>query len=147
MAGADGGQDSGLFVYVDYSPPPARLDGEPMVEGEIYNVTCGATQLSATQAAGSSPSSDLPLIVGETTLTLRVFVDHVFAEVYWQQGRRAMTLPFPIATEAAIAVKASGEGAAVTANAVDAWAVGSIWVAPEEVLRTPRADAGGGERR
>ena len=170
MGGADGGLHSGTFVFVDYAPPADDLE-----VGEVYNVSVGVQSLddehaersSAARSSGAAGAgSSLRLLVGETDLHLRLFVDHSFAvselpwrvvsiyfsfsepgrclfaseptpqEAYWQDGRVAMTLPFKPTAEAAIAAAAPTRSVVVQSASV--WAVESIWVAPEELLHTPR---------
>merc|ERR1711870_16727 len=80
----------------------------------------------------------LSLLPDDKTIDLALFVDNTFTEAFWMDGRVAMT----------IVTRTSGGGDDVTfaANATGvsvsatAWEVGSIWVTPEEVKRTPRSD-------
>lgn len=144
MGGTDVGKSTGLLLYIDHTPPPAGA-----AEGDVYKVDVGAIDLgkSLNIEALPSPKAQLPLLVGEASVTLRVFVDHTFAEAYWQDGRVAMIVPAKVSPEAAIAVQVGSRSAAepqagthVVVQSADVWEVNSIWVPPEEVLRTPRRD-------
>ena len=94
-------------------------------------VTCPSLRLTDT----------LRLSPSDKTITVRVFVDNVMAEVYWQNGRVVMTLPLRCGTPGcAMAVRADQPG--VTLASATAWAVKSVWVSAEQVLNTPRRDGG-----
>jgi hypothetical protein len=142
MGGPDKGKSSGLLVYIDYVCPTTNRTGD------VYNVEVGATDLSDPRRKSST--AQLPLLVGEQNVSLRVFVDHTFAEAFWQDGRVAMIVPGTNHPEAAIALHAGfisanndriHTGSDVVVLHADVWEVGSIWVTPEEVLRTPRSSA------
>ena len=50
---------------------------------------------------------ELPLLADDGHLSLRVFLDNVVAECYWQGGRVAMTVPAKPATTASISATAA----------------------------------------
>eukprot|EP01043_Picozoa_sp_COSAG02_P056413 COSAG02_NODE_6684_length_3421_cov_1.721252_4_plen_154_part_00 len=83
----------------------------------------------------------LYLLPGDEQLSLRAFTDLGLLEVYWMDGRVAITSPFKAPS------KTSSDGAEVFASVdgvqlVEAtgWEMGSIWVSPQEVLAMPRID-------
>ena len=78
----------------------------------------------------------------DTGLTLRAFVDNNLAECFWQTNRVAIMVEAPATPEAAAAVVNTGMPA-VKLQAAAAWQVGGIWISKEEMLATPRPDAGG----
>jgi len=81
---------------------------------------------------------NLKLLDSDDTLEIRLFVDQTFAEVYFQGGRVAMTVSLNKPNDdAGVTVSSSESGVTVDATA---WGVSSIWVTPEEVMRTPRLD-------
>eukprot|EP00463_Aulacantha_scolymantha_P005766 TRINITY_DN715_c0_g2_i2.p1 TRINITY_DN715_c0_g2~~TRINITY_DN715_c0_g2_i2.p1 ORF type:complete len:169 (-),score=25.68 TRINITY_DN715_c0_g2_i2:246-752(-) len=79
----------------------------------------------------------LKMSPNDKSITIRVYVDITFSEAFWQNGRVAMTKVTPATKEASMAVSSTKD---ITLNYAKAWQVGSIWVSPEEVLRTPRLD-------
>jgi len=113
---------AGTEMFIEYAPPPT------------------ATQNATSQVqVGSGGTTDvLNLLPGDKTLDLVLYVDNTFTEVYWMGGRVAMTIVTPSSSgqdDASISANQSGVTVSVTA-----WAVGSIWVAPEQVKSTPRRD-------
>ena len=93
---------------------------------------------------GSAPIrvDTLRLLPSDKSITLRAFTDLGVLEVYWMDGRVAITSPFD--------VKAGGGNGVQIFTSVDqqlvdakAWEMGSIWVSREEVLATPRVDRSG----
>ena len=118
------GGATGTFFFVDFQPPLPTAD--------VYTVGVGAAPLTAAVAGGGTTDT-LRLIAGsDKTIAVRVFVDNTVAEAYWQNGRVAMTIPLAPTAESSMAVAAAvGE---VLVSKAEAWAVGSIWVTPAEVL-------------
>merc|ERR1712080_244124 len=82
-------------------------------------------------------SDILKMSPSDKSITIHVYVDNTFSEAYWQNGRVAMTITTGATDEASMAV---GSEQDITMNYAKAWQVDSIWVSPEEVLRTPRLD-------
>lgn len=112
----------GTQFFVDYVPP---VDGETV------------TKVSVGAVGGTTDT--LKLLASDKTIDMRLFVDNTFTEVYWMDGRVAMTTT-TAATQAA-EITISADKAGTTLASVQAWKIGSIWVSPEEVLQTPRLDA------
>merc|ERR1712037_367270 len=103
----------------DYVPPS---DGEA-----VTKVTVGTV---------GGKMDTLKLLASDETVDMRLFVDNTFTEVYWMNGRVAMTVTTPATEQADVTV--SSDKAGTTLASAKAWKVGSIWVTPEEVLSTPR---------
>ena len=83
-----------------------------------------------------TPTDTLQLAASETTISVRVFSDHTFAEAYFQQCRVVITASTPPSKEGCVSVATSA--AAVVAQNATAWSVKGIWTSPEAVLATPR---------
>lgn len=119
MAGTTRGtQDKrGIEFFVEYVPPSGKGVSEVKV--------------------GSGNAVDtLKLSPNDKTLDMRLFVDNTFTEAYWMGGRVAMTIPTRATEEADVVV--SVDEASVKLASATVYRVGSIWVSPEEVERTPR---------
>merc|ERR1712151_1002798 len=80
------------------------------------------------KVGGGGVFDTLNLLESDESIDVRLYVDNTFTEVYFQGGRVAMTINTP-ATDAVD----------VDATAT-VWSVSSIWVTPEDVMRTPRLD-------
>merc|ERR1712093_965536 len=92
---------------------------------------------SSAVVGGGGKSDTLKLLDSDKTIDMRLYVDNTFAEVYYQGGRVAMTVNTPAADDAGVFLSSSVDGITATSTA---WSVSSIWVTPENVLRTPRLD-------
>lgn len=108
---------AGTKFYVDYVP-------------DADTVTVGVD---------GGVSDQLKLSPSDTTIDMRLFVDNTFTEAYWMGGRVAMTTTTRASKAAGMSVSADKAG--ITLAHAKAWKVGSIWVTPEDVIATPRADA------
>merc|ERR1712190_186052 len=115
------GSYSGTQFFVDYVPA---------VQGEAV------TKLVVGMVGG--PNGTLQLLAADKTIDVRIFVDHTIAEDYWMGGRVAMTAKVRATNAADVTVVAEGRSA--TLVSATAWKVESIWVTPEDVLKTPRLD-------
>lgn len=91
---------------------------------------------STATVGGGGVSDTLNIADSDTSIDVHIYVDNTFSEVYYQGGRVAMTVNTAATDDAAVFVSSSVAGT-VTATA---YGVGSIWVTPQEVLRTPRLD-------
>ena len=116
-------------AYVEYVPGVSVRVG-------IYD---GAPQFPSPQpppANGSHPvrADQLQLLPSDTEITLRVFTDRSVLEVYWMDGRVAITSPLQPQTSSVEAFS-SVDGSLASATA---WSMNSIWVTPQEVIATPR---------
>merc|ERR1712187_190600 len=109
------------------------VSGTAGTEFAIYYVP-GASSI---QVGSGNFLDKLKVLDTDDRIDVRLFIDNTFAEVYFQGGRVAMTVNTPPSVDADITVASSVSGVAVEASA---WGVSSIWVTPEEVLRTPRLD-------
>jgi len=109
---------SGTEFFIDYVP--------------------SAEHVSKVTVGGGDHRDTLKLLSTDATLAVRIYVDNTFAEAYWMDGRVAMTVKTGSTVEAGISVSSS---TAVTLTGATVWRVGSIWVSPGEVRRTPRLDS------
>jgi len=107
----------GYKFYVDYVPDAGAL---------TVGVEGGA-------------NATLKMSASDTTIDMRLFVDNTFTEVYWMGGRVAMTTTTRATQAAGMSVSADKSG--ITLSSAKAWKVGSIWVTPDDVAATARADA------
>jgi beta-fructofuranosidase len=130
MAGADP-VHSGTLFYVQFAPAPITS------ESKIRTVTVGAMSMSrdVSSVEAGSLTDTLRLEETDTSISLRVYVDNVFAEAFWQGGRVAMTVKTPPTVEAAMAVTSTE---AVVLESAQVWQVNSIWVSVEAILHSHR---------
>lgn len=149
-AGKDSNLGAGMLFYVDYIPP---LKGE-----NIYTVAVGTEPYSSSSSSSNANDKDesigrsggntsgddvggtqdvLRMHANESAINIRVFVDNTMAEGYWQGGRVAMSTLLTPTTDSSMAAVATTSSAStvVTLAAAEAWAVGSIWVSTEDVLK------------
>ena len=76
--------------------------------------------------------AQLGLLPADKSIEVRIFVDHVMMEVFFMDGRVALTTPLAgTAQEDAGFTLFSGWPTQVTAGG---WQVGEIWVTPESLL-------------
>lgn len=122
-----------VTLRVQVGDPKTQVEFTVAYEPGKASVEVGCPSLRLQDTLRLSPS--------DQTITVRVFVDNVMAEVYWQNGRVVMTLPLLFSTGGcSMAVQADQPG--VTLKSATAWEVKSVWVSVDQVLRTPRRDAG-----
>jgi len=124
-----GDRDSTIQCTVEYTPPLADLGGNTYYE---VPVQCGSTK------------DTLRLLPSEKEVELRIFTDWTFMEAYFQKGRIAMTVVSAINDNTGISVTSTAD---VTASAVTAYPIKSIWVSADDVRNAPRVYTGpsGGE--
>ena len=147
-----GGIVDALSFQINYTPPPRQQLGNDShsayhtitvvgaSDAKPPSAATAATNGSAGSSAGGwSFSSELRLLPDEKQLTLRLFFDHTIVEAYWQE-RVAMTLPLSTVdwegTDAELALSTTTTGFVVKAQV---WSVGSMWVAPREILAQDKA--------
>eukprot|EP00931_Biecheleriopsis_adriatica_P038940 TRINITY_DN22273_c0_g1_i1.p1 TRINITY_DN22273_c0_g1~~TRINITY_DN22273_c0_g1_i1.p1 ORF type:complete len:580 (-),score=94.96 TRINITY_DN22273_c0_g1_i1:93-1832(-) len=130
-------------VLVSFSRPKADamlgvtvMQSHDSIAGTMFTVDykAGTKQV---KVGGGGVFDTLQLLDSDESIDMHIFVDNTFAEVYFQGGRVAMTVNTPASDEADIEVFSSLAGVSAKATS---WSVASIWVTPEEVLRTPRPD-------
>ena len=81
----------------------------------------------------------LQLLPTDKELTIRIFIDRTIVEVYFMDGRVAMTLGAPAtATTGSVSVGATGTSTVASAAV---WTMGGIWTTSEEILAAHRAAA------
>ena len=102
-------------------------------------VTCGfnvTTTISGAHGKGQGFTDKAPMLGDESHVTMRIFLDGTVGEVYFQEGRVAMTVPLggtvtPSAKASGV-VTIGGGGAAKLINATS-FAVGDIHTTAEDV--------------
>ena len=83
-------------------------------------------------AGPHDPEAQLGLLPADKSIEVRIFVDHVMIEVFFMDGRVALTSPFAgTAPEDAGFTLFSGQPTEARAAG---WQVGEIWVTPESLL-------------
>ena len=78
-------------------------------------------------------SDSVPLLADDKELTIRIFLDNVVAECYWQDGRVAMTVPIAPASSLGLSSNAS-----VSLLNGTSYGMTEIMTTKEAVLATPR---------
>jgi len=140
----------GLFgtqeVFVDFVPAEATASIHGVSSSWKVNVgvrgattTTNSSSAFGAQGAAKKPKPQgggdtLNLLPSDSTIEVRVFYDQTFAEIYFMNGRVALTKTLAGVATGDHSVFSS---APLTAN-VSAYGVNSIWVSPEEVIATPR---------
>jgi len=98
-------------------------------------ITSGNTGLPI---INSGPRSSLKLLKTDVEIELRVFVDHTLVEVYWMDGRVAMSSRLLGACHTTAGMKLFNTASPVAIRQLNVWFVKSIWVSPEYVLNMRR---------
>ena len=133
MAASDP-KTSGTLFFVQYAPESTRNNNKNLTRS-IRTVTVGAMPMKSVSSTGAQGVTDtLRLDESDNSISLRVYVDNVFAEAFWQGGRVAMTVKTPPTVEAAMAITSTEN---VVVERAQAWRVNSIWTSVEAVLRQP----------
>jgi sucrose-6-phosphate hydrolase SacC (GH32 family) len=124
-------------VFVDF------VAGASSVRVGIYDGSPKFPSPPTPPLTGSAPirMDSLRLLPTDDTIAIRAFTDTSVLEVYWMDGRVAMTSPLKgQGTDVQVFSSTSGVGL-MEATAQE---MGSIWVSPHKVLDTPRLDASNG---
>jgi len=108
-----------LTCTVDYAPPT--------------NASAGFYEL---QVACGGSKDVLRLTPTETELRVRAYLDVTFAEVYFQQGRVAITEVVQLADDSGVSIES--EGADATVKSATIFPMNSIWTTPEAVRKAAR---------
>ena len=103
---------------VHYVPPAVGNDG-------YYNVSVSCGSFDDT----------LRLLPEEKNLELRMYADATFLEVYFQQGRTAITVDAAMDSSSDVALY--GDGVTVVSDAT-AYSLRSIWVSEDDVRNAGR---------
>jgi hypothetical protein len=110
-----------LEAYVDFLPKPE-----------------GAQQAWEVRVGIHGQNQELALLPSDQEIELRIFVDHTISEVYFQNGRVALTTPLSADVEGgsstAFAAFNRGETGEVELASAAAWALDTIWVQPQQVI-------------
>ena len=120
---------TGTRFVLQYTPPAAKGIRYAAVVA-VEPVAPTGRSFSA-QAAKSRQWQSMAISPRDSSLTLRLFVDHTLSEAYWQGGRAVMSVPVATTSEAVIEL---GATAAATLRTLHAWRIGAIWVGTDEVL-------------
>lgn len=113
-------------VVLHWAPSPPSL-----------NVTVGgAAPLGLCDIPYGCTTAPVPLLAGEASMDVRVFVDNTFIEVFVGGGR----LAFTAGVQAGAAAGAAGaalfaEGGGGAARNVSVWQLSSAWKQPADILR------------
>ena len=136
-------------VIVEFALPKAT--DSPVIFGvnvsgglEFFvNFTGNLTDVEVSQSNGHNHAASGPplrLLAADTSITMRVFVDDVYVECYFMEGRRVITWGKTEKRQSASSDDDDGLAISAYANApmelksAVAWQLGSIWVGLEDVL-------------
>lgn len=113
-------QLGGGAVYFDYvvAPPEASASMTP------WKCNVGFAGFGDT----------VPLLSDDDTISIRIFLDNNVGEVYFMEGRVALTFP----TTTVDSVNVTAKGSAITMVSATSFAMGDIHTTPESVLEAPR---------
>jgi sucrose-6-phosphate hydrolase SacC (GH32 family) len=93
---------------------------------------------TCTSGAKKSPAFQngvpLPILPSDTNIDVVVYMDNTFAEVFVLGGRLAFTVNVPSPFDNGWGVSLFSNSGSVNAKNVNVWHMGSIWIAPFEVL-------------
>eukprot|EP00656_Telonema_subtile_P029809 TRINITY_DN32883_c0_g1_i1.p1 TRINITY_DN32883_c0_g1~~TRINITY_DN32883_c0_g1_i1.p1 ORF type:complete len:540 (-),score=103.10 TRINITY_DN32883_c0_g1_i1:172-1791(-) len=111
-------------VSVDGTACTVQFSPNTNSSAKVYEVpvTCGKFQDS------------LRLITGEKTVEIRLFADATFLEVFFQQGRVAMTVSEALSDQTKLSLNSTVDMSA----SAEVFPMSSIWVSPDDVLNAPR---------
>ena len=111
---------SGLACTIEFSPPADA--------SKAYDVpvTCGGYK------------DTLTLVPGEVSVELRIFLDWTMVEVYFQQGRVAMTAALAMDDSTAVALTSADPPAALATADVEVYPMKSIWTTADAVRKQKR---------
>ena len=80
----------------------------------------------------------LTLVPGEVSVELRIFLDWTMVEVYFQQGRVAMTAALAMDDSTAVALTSADPPAALATADVEVYPMKSIWTTADAVRKQKR---------
>ena len=124
------------LAFVEFQPPSTTIAATTTV----YNVTVGVR--SPLVLDGASPSAggsgggivdSLQLTSEDDEIDLRVFFDGHFSEIFFMNGRVAMTVGIQATKSSGFTIFVEGTEA-VEVSGAEAWHMGSIWVPKTELL-------------
>ena len=119
-ASSGSGDDAPLACTIEFSPPADA--------SKAYDVpvTCGGYK------------DTLTLVPGEVSVELRIFLDWTMVEVYFQQGRVAMTAALAMDDSTAVALTSADPPAALATADVEVYPMKSIWTTADAVRKQKR---------
>ena len=114
------GDEDSLSCTIEFSPPADA--------SKAYDVpvTCGGYK------------DTLTLVPGEVSVELRIFLDWTMVEVYFQQGRVAMTAALAMDDSTAVALTSADPPAALATADVEVYPMKSIWTTADAVRKQKR---------
>jgi beta-fructofuranosidase len=126
-------------AFVSFAPAANGVgdgvSGSWQVQVGVGNLPTQLNSSSISAGGVPPPGSMLNLLPSDKQIDIRVYYDQTFAEVFFMNGRVAITKTLAGSAAADHAVFSS---VAITANNVSAWSVKSIWVDSEDVSAAPR---------
>jgi hypothetical protein len=128
---------AGMLLVYAYSCEVGRIPPPP------HNAAPQPVHMVGVSGTGARPAM-LNLSPADKTIDVRIFTDNVMSEVYFMDGRVAMTMATNFASSEAESGSAScdvtvnADSAGVTLVSATAWGVKSIWVSTSDVLNAPR---------
>lgn len=126
------------YTYVVRPPLYASCCLKASVPAQNANPTC-TSGVKHPAPPGKMAGVPLPLLPGDTSVDVAIFVDATFIEVFILGGRLAITADVAQPADGAWGMNAfSQQGPQVSAN-VAVWHLGSIWIEPFEVLKKSHA--------
>ena len=123
-ASSGSGDDAPLACTIEFSPPADA--------SKAYDVpvTCGGYL--------GGYKDTLTLVPGEVSVELRIFLDWTMVEVYFQQGRVAMTAALAMDDSTAVALTSADPPAALATADVEVYPMKSIWTTADAVRKQKR---------
>lgn len=132
------------LAFVEFQHPLA-VAATPSTAVYVYNVTVGVRSPTPTplrtrglndggSSGGSMVVDTLQLTSEDEEIDVRVFFDSHVAEIFFMNGRVAMTVGIPATRHSGFTIFAEGRDS-VEVSGVEAWHMGSIWVPKSEQLQ------------
>jgi len=121
---AENDPSAGTRFYVDYHPPST------INKGSFYEVEVGA--LRSKDPYNYHYKASLKLLKSERSVSILVFVDTMFSEAYFQNGRAVFTVESPGTSGTEVIITSNANTNVVKAQA---WILDSMWVSEDSVLR------------
>lgn len=125
-------------------PCPRKTGGSTMFAGgKVAGTAESCLPTGGGGGGGGGVQDTLQLSSADKTFEVRVFADQTVVEVYFMDGRVAMTMSGPTqVANGSVSVLANSTAGSATTFSGSVYEMNGIWVSPEEVLATPRRDRG-----
>lgn len=128
--------DTKCAAYTYVVRPP--LHASCCLKGSVPSPNPYAACTSGAKSGAVRQGTPVPLVAGDKTIDIRVFVDNTFAEVFIAGGRVALTLDVDNTVQAGINILSTA-ASAVQVIDVGVWHLQPIWQQPEEILNSRRS--------